>query len=293
MMKTLCKLAKRIFLILAASVLMLGCLPLTVYAKEDTTEESGYVEDAVEEYDYSEDDFEEYDYSDDYYGDYYTEYEAVICDYADLLSDEEEAYIYDYYMVPLLPYGNVIFQSVTLTSTNYEEYCERTYYEMYGNEPGVIFQIDMGNRKLTLSSSTDVDDVIAPERDSIVDNVYRYASDEEYARCVERCFSEVYDVLNDVEIAHHMKYTDNAILAIIVSLIVNYLFVFASSKKKAPKAVIASAVAVSAAFAGASVIKGKLSTTYSPISSGSGGSGGGGGGGGGGGFSGGSSSHGF
>lgn len=230
--------------------------------------------------------------SKDVYADEY--YEMVIIDYAGLLTESEEDELYEY-MEQITPYGNVIFQTVILEQESYEEYCENTYYEYFGNEPGVIFQIDMGSRKLTLSSSTGLDEEIASERDSIVDNVYEYASDGDYLACAEECFYEVFAVLNDETIAHNMKYIDNAIIAVIISLILNYFLVFATGKKKTSARKIISTVAVTTAVTSTVVTKGYLKKVYSPQSSGSGSSGGGfsGGGGGGGGFSGGSSSHGF
>lgn len=221
-------------------------------------------------------------------------YESMILDYEDLLTDEEEQEVLEY-MAPILEYGNVIFQSVNLsTGQDYESYSEDTYYGLYGNEPGVILQIDMGHRKITLSSSTGLDDEISSERDSIVDNIYRYATDEDYCRCACECYDEILTVLNDGAIAHSMKYIDNALLAIMFSLIINFLIVFSSSKKKASTSQIVAAMTVATAVSGVALKKGQLTKTYSPTSSGSGGSsGGGGGGGGGGGFSGGSSSHGF
>lgn len=223
-------------------------------------------------------------------------YEALILDYAGLLTDDEEYELYDY-MEMLTEYGNVIFQSVELSQdTDFETYCEDTYYSYYGNEPGVIFQIDMGNRKLTLSASTDMEKLIGKERDTIVDNVYRYATDGDYLGCALRCFEEIYEVVNDGEIAHTMKYIDNAILAIIISLILNFIIVFASnSKKKTTAGEIVAAMAITTAVSGVAITEGKLAKEYKPLSSGSSSSGGGGGfsGGGGGGFSGGSSSHGF
>lgn len=220
------------------------------------------------------------------------QYSYLILDGQDLLSDAQEQEVMEY-IYPILQYGNVIFQSTMLDKgDDYEGFCEDTYYDYFGNEPGIIFQIDMGNRKLTLSSSTELDDAIRHERDTIVDNVYRYATDEDYCRCVCRCFDEVYAVINDEAIAHSMKYIDNALIAIIISLIINFLIAFAGSKRKTSAGEIVAAMAVTTAFAGTAITKGILTKEYSPRSSGSGGSGGGGGGGGGG-FSGGSSSHGF
>ena len=250
-------------------------------------------------YAYASDDFEDSYGAEDSYDASYDEeavyYEALILDYAGLLTDDEEYELYDY-MEMLTEYGNVIFQSVELSQdTDFETYCEDTYYSYYGNEPGVIFQIDMGNRKLTLSASTDMEKLIGKERDTIVDNVYRYATDGDYLGCASRCYEEVYEVLNDGRIAHTMKYIDNGILAVIISLILNFIIIFSSSKKKTTVGEIVAAMAITAAVSNIAVDKEKLVKEYSPVSSGSSSSGGGGGfsGGGGGGFSGGSSSHGF
>lgn len=221
-----------------------------------------------------------------------TSYDCVIIDEEDLLTDAEEAEVMKH-MMKINQYGNVMFQSVRLDSGNYEKYCEDTYYSYFGNEPGVIFQIDMGNRKLTLSSSTGLDDIIGPERDSIVDNIYRMATDGDYCGCAGECFDEIYLVVNDGTIAHTMKYIDNAILALIISLILNFIFIFASGKKKASANQLVKAMEGGFTVSNVSVKEGKVTKKYSPVSSGSGGGGSSGGGGGGGGFSGGSSSHGF
>lgn len=223
-----------------------------------------------------------------------TVYSVIILDEAEILTPEQELELWPH-MTQLENYGNIVFRTVVLDSgANYEQDSENTYYEMFGNEPGVIFQIDMGNRKLTLSSSTGMDEILAKERDSIVDNIYRYATDEDYLKCAAECFDQIYTVYNDGVIAHKMKYIDNAILALILSLIVNFIVVFALEKKKPTDARIVSALIASVAVEGAKVKMNKANRVYSPISSDSSGSGGSSrGGGGGGGFSGGSSSHGF
>lgn len=219
-------------------------------------------------------------------------YMWLIDDEADLLTDEEEEALYDS-IDPLLEYGNVIFSTVTLPSgADYQGNCEDVYYYHFGNEPGVHFQIDMGNRKLTLSASTEMEDAIGSERDSIVDNIYQMATTEDYYGCAAECFREILVVVNDGKIAHSMKYIDNAILAFILALILNFVLVFViGSKRVADKALVGSAVGA-LVISNTNIVKGSLIKQYSPRDSDGGGSSGGGGGGGGG-FSGGSSSHGF
>ena len=218
------------------------------------------------------------------------EYETVILDDEYLLSDEEIDMLYDD-MEEISEYGNVMFTTVNLQTSDYEQYCRDTYYEWFGNEPGVIFQIDMGNRELSLCASTGYEKLIGKERDSIIDNVYKYATNEEYYACASYCFEQIGIVLNDGSIAHTMKHIDNGILAVLFALVINYVIACSLRTKKVSVKKIRSVLDTGIKYNGASIKKGKLEKEYSPQSSSSGGSGGGGGGGGG--FSGGSSSHGF
>lgn len=219
--------------------------------------------------------------------------QVLIIDEADLLTDYEETMLTEE-MQLLTPYGNVMFSSVVLRNgADYEENSEDTYYSYFGNEPGVNFQIDMGNRKLTLSSSMEMDDLIRDERDSIVDNIYMFATEGDYYECASECYSEILAVINDEEIAHSMKHIDNAILALLLALLLNFFLAFFLSQKKKQQAKILGNMAAASALAigAVTVTAGARTRVYDPPSSSSGGSGGGSGGGGG--FSGGSSSHGF
>lgn len=247
---------KSLFIIILATLLCVVLLPVNSYAED----EGGYM--------------------------------MWIEDNAELLTEEEEEILYDN-MEGLLDYGNVFFSTQILSEgESYEGYSEDLYYEYFGNEPGVHFMIDMGNRKLVLSASTGMEDLIGKERESIVDNIYTLATDKDYLGCAIECFDEILIVINDGKIAHKMKYIDNAIIALIIGIILNFMLVFSTKKKKASPNRILEAVAITSAVAMTSVNKGNLVKEYSPSnSSSSGGSSGGGGGGGG--FSGGSSSHGF
>lgn len=219
-------------------------------------------------------------------------FQALINDEADLLTNEEEQQLMED-MGKLLDYGHVVFQTVTLSTSNYESYAEDSYYQMFGNEPGVLFQIDMGNRKLTLCASTKMEELIGKERDSIVDNIYEMASEADYYDCARECFDEIFIVLNDGKIAHEMKYINNLIFALILALIINFILVFATNRKKVSMKKLLGEMAVATAISGAVLHTGKVTKRYSPIESSSSSGGGSSGGGGGGGFSGGSSSHGF
>lgn len=223
-------------------------------------------------------------------------YKVMVIDQADLLTDYGEKKLAKE-MEDLVGYGNVVFYTTKLKKgTNYEKHCEDTYYKLFANQPGVIFQIDMGNRKLTLSASTEMEKLIGSERSSIVDNIYQLATKGKYYECASNCFKQIKVVINDGEIAHDMKYIDNAIIAVVLGLIVNFFLIFTTSRKsnKKEKRKLLGDMVLDTTLAGVAINLGKTSKRYEPRkSSRSGGGGFSGGRGGGGGFSGGSSSHGF
>lgn len=225
------------------------------------------------------------------------EYKVLILDKAKLLTPEEKAKL-AIDMKELQPYGNVVFLTITLKKgANYEKFSQDVYYKLYGNEPGVIFQIDMGNRKLTLSSSTGMDELISSERDSIVDNIYELATQKKYYECAKKCFHQIKLVIDNEEIAHDMKHINNAIFALILGLILNFLIICATARRRISKKKLLGEMGTAAILTDIVITAGHVTKTYSPKSSGSSGGGGGssssGGSSGGGGFSGGSSSHGF
>lgn len=232
-----------------------------------------------------------------------TEYETVIMDDADILSDQEEADLLQD-MKAIASYGNVVFCSTSLKkSEDYQKYAQDTYYQLYKNEPGVLFQIDMGNRKLTLSSSTGFDELIKNQRDSIIDNINEMASEEAYYQCASQCYEQIYRVLHGDEIAQKMKHINDAIFALLFGFLLNFILVFWSVRSKVDKDKVLGEMITATEIKDVVIKEGKL--RKSPISSGSssggssggssfgGFSGGGSSGGSSGGFSGGSSSRGF
>ncbi|MDO4203471.1 MAG: TPM domain-containing protein [Selenomonadaceae bacterium] len=221
----------------------------------------------------------------------YKQYRVIILDKADLLTAEEEKQLAEE-MKDLAFYGNMIFVTVKLKNSQYEKFAEDTYYKLCGNEPGALFQIDMGNRKLTLSTSTGLDERLRSERDTIVDNIYTLATRKQYYACASECFREIRAVLHNQNIAHDMRYITNGILALILALLLNFIAVFLTTRKKVSKEELFGKMSSIGEVSILDIAEGNRTKTYSPRSKGSSG-GGGRSGGGGGGFSGGSSSHGF
>ena len=127
---------------------------------------------------------------------------------------------------------------------------------------------------------------------TITDNIYRYATREEYYLCAEHAFEEILSVLKGQRIAQPMKYLSNALLALILSVLLNFSWLKARAKKLKPKRAVVLAVSGMAAVAAACKAERFIRQTKVYHSSSSGGGGGGrGGGGGGGGHSGGGGGH--
>ncbi len=215
-------------------------------------------------------------------------FQVYISDDADLLTEQEEADLQKV-MQPITEFGNVAFKTTANNASSTEYFSEAYYKELWGRESGTIFVIDMANRYLYIYSDGAVYRTITDAyADTITDNVYTYATNQQYYQCAAKTFEQIGTVLEGGKIAQPMKYASNAFLAVIISFIILYFWVkIVSASKKPSKSelllgmqTLQSMGAVQARFT-------HETKTYSPQSSSSGGGGGssGGGGGGGGGHS--------
>ena len=222
-----------------------------------------------------------------------TNYKVVIEDDANLLTDSEEKLLLED-MKKLSTFGNVIFKSIDNNYTSAVSYAENYYYQNYGNSNGELFFIDMDNRRIVITSGGSNDKVITKAKANIItDNVYKYASNEQYYNCASKAFDQINTLLNNGKIAEPMRFASNIVVALIGAFLINLLIVLSnSSTKKAKNKEIIDGANVD--FVIGNIVGNKTGThkVYNPPSSSSGGSSGGGGGGGGG-FSGSSGSHGF
>ena len=156
-----------------------------------------------------------------------TGYEVVIEDGADLLTDAEEESLLEV-MKPVTEEGggNAVFVSTESNPSAASDYAESCYRELFGDESGTLFLVDMENRELYLDSHGEISDAVTDSMaNTITDNVYRMASNGDYAGCAEEAFSEVSDLLGGETIAQPMKYISNALLAILIALLINFVVV--------------------------------------------------------------------
>lgn len=222
-----------------------------------------------------------------------TGYIVLIEDDADLLSN---AQIRDLAktMEPITAYGNVGFKSVSYNAMDTDDFAADFYAEKFGKKNGTLFVIDMDNRYLWIHSDGKVYQTVTKSyANTITDNVYRYASAENYFDCANEAFTQINALLEGDRIMQPMKYICNILLAAVLALMINFAWIswFSRSKKPSTKEVLYS-LDHRLAHTLSNVSYSHETRVYSPRSSGSS-SGGGGrsGGGGGGGRSGGGGGH--
>ena len=225
------------------------------------------------------------------------DYQVLIDDGADLLSDNEE-YLLRAKMEELTAFGHAGFVSVDSNSTSTASFARDYYHSHFSTDSGTLFVIDMDNRMIYIfSDGKNYSYISDTKAESITDNVYKMASNRRYYACAEEAFSEVKTVLEGGKIAEPMKHISNALLALLISFLSNFLIVdFMSRQRPASDSDLARSAQKYFVMNNVQTVFTGSTKRYSPVESSSGGgsSGGGGGGGGGdGGSSGGGGGHSF
>lgn len=195
-----------------------------------------------------------------------TGYVVDIYDEADLLTDAQEAELAAS-MLNLTKYENVAF--LTIDSNPYGSaysYAYSFYEKYYGSSNGTVLLIDMDNREILIHSGGRIKDIITADyANTITDNIYRYASNEEYDTCAQNAFAQILNVIEGRRIAQPMKYICNALLAMICALLINYFTAkMSSASTKATTGEIASNVKSNFAFRNSKVVHTHTSKTYTP-----------------------------
>jgi len=217
-------------------------------------------------------------------------YAIFIDDWANLLTAEEEDKLLET-LKEISAYGNVAFVSISDNPAyDTEDYIKDYYTQHFGNSSGTVFLIDMDYRNIWIHSNGNIYKTITKAyADTITDNVYTYASEEDYNKCTSLAFEQILTLLQGRRIAQPMKYISNALLAITIALLINYFLVMLLSRsRKATTNQLLDGIYSKVEIHNPSVRFLHQTKRYDPPSSSSSGgsrSGGGGGGGGGGGHS--------
>ena len=150
-------------------------------------------------------------------------YRIVLEDDADLFSDEEENKLKDI-MTSLTEYGNIAVKTININnSSSTDFYASNYYHQLFNNESGTLFLIDMDNREIYIFSDGSNYRVITKQKAYIItDNVYRYASSGDYYKCVDEALSEISTLLSGGKILEPMRYISNIILSLTISAFVTF-----------------------------------------------------------------------
>lgn len=223
-----------------------------------------------------------------------TQYALEIIDEADLFTSDEEEKLRDQ-MTELTKYGNIILITLKSNYTTTSSYASQYYKEHYGTESGSVLIIDMDNRKIYIfSDGANYRIITGRKATSITDNVYTYATNEEYYECAKEAFTQMKTLLEGGKIAEPMRHISNLVFAITAAFSLNFLFVlFCSTIKKASSKEVLNNCNIKFEIG---TIEGTVigeHRVYNPHTESSGGGFSGGGGGGGGGSSGGGGGHSF
>ena len=225
-----------------------------------------------------------------------TGYSLIIQDDAGLLTHSTyEAQVAEA-MRPILQYANVGFLTRpagdSMRGTSAAK-AEEWGYSKFGNTRFTVFIIDMSTRHLDIFASKPLSNVLTSEAENtIADNVYKLASDGDYAACAVKAFNQIEWVLKGEKIPTPMKYISNALIALIAAILLAYVLISGWARKE--QAVSMPNVVKGAAVGAATIVTANTLKKVVHHESSRGSGGGGFGGGGGGGFGGGSSGgHGF
>lgn len=213
-----------------------------------------------------------------------TGYRFVIQDTAGLLASntEDEMLALMNLMNEITDYCNVAFYTTDYnTYSSTETLAQHTNEALFGSDTtnAVIFVIDMDERMLVIDAMGSTRKVITSAYcNTITDNVYRYASDEEYYTCTYKVFEQIQSVLAGQHIAQPMKYICNVFLALILAMLCNFFLVRLTGRKsKAANSELLSGIYKQSSLTDIHCDFINQTKTYSPQSSGSSSGGGGGG----------------
>lgn len=152
---------------------------------------------------------------------------TIILDNADLLTPEDEELLLED-MKPILEYGGVAFVT---NETDYagmaSDYARGLCYDFFDGESGVVFLIDMYNRRIEIFSTGDIYKTVGTMwANSITDNIYTYASDGDYYTCAKQCFSQILTVLQGGRLSVPMRYVSSILLSAGLVLIFLYWLLY-------------------------------------------------------------------
>lgn len=128
-------------------------------------------------------------------------------------------------MEAMTAYGDVAVITLDRNSTSTRNYAKSVREELFGSDSSSVFVIDRDNRELYIFSyGTMYKYITTAKANTITDNTYRYATDGGYDICVIQTLTQMLTVLEGGKINQTMKYVSNALLAVLFSLMIVFLW---------------------------------------------------------------------
>ena len=161
---------------------------------------------------------------------YSYQHKVIVKDYANVLTESQEEQLMET-MQETARYCNVLCEISEFPFTSSAYQAESSYKRELGTRDGVMFLIDLYNRQIYIYSYGEPYKIITKTNAyTITDNVYEYASEEKYFECANKAFRQINTLLAGEEISRPMKHISNILLAIIFSILLNYLLLKKTSK---------------------------------------------------------------
>ena len=163
---------------------------------------------------------------------------VYIADSAGLLSDSEEQELYEV-MKDGAAYGNMVFITIDdamgYVSKDYIEMLYQTSDQLKGTD-AVIYMIDMDNRLLWITGYGALKKNISPDYANLItDNVYKYASDANYAKAAIMGFKQIVDRLGGSRLSGSLRTAGNFSIAVILAAVLCFLFAYVTSVSRKAK----------------------------------------------------------
>ena len=204
-----------------------------------------------------------------------TNYQVIVEDDANLLS-QLELYKLQEEIIDLTKFGNVAFKTINENSSSSAFYASNYYHKTFGTKSGTLFLIDMDNREIYIfSDGNNYKTITSNKANIITDNVYKYASKEQYYECASKTFEQINSLLRGQKIREPMRYISNIFVSFVFAFFINFCVVLYNTKlKKAKDKEILSNCNIKFNINNINAIKTGQRRVYSPSSSSSSGSGG-------------------
>ena len=155
-----------------------------------------------------------------------------IFDEARLFSDDDRKEIFEA-MDRVSQFGTVGGYTTYSSGGSTASKASKFYDRYYGSESGVLFVIDMDERVIYIESDGYIGSFITRGKArTITDNVYKYASHEDYKTCSVEALSQVLDIMEGRRISERMGLISSIIIALMLGTLANFLLLRRINKKK-------------------------------------------------------------